>query len=56
MTWTSIDFQPGIVKDDSPLKAQGYYIDADKVSLVAPTAPPWYLRFTPAPCSPEMCP
>lgn len=34
MTWTPIDFEPGIYKDDSPLKAQGYYIDADKIRFV----------------------
>jgi len=34
MTWTPIEFAPGIKKDDSPLKAQGYYINADKVRFV----------------------
>ncbi len=34
MTWTSITFEPGVWKDDSPLKAQGYYIDADKIRFV----------------------
>jgi hypothetical protein len=34
MTWTPINFEPGIWKDDSPLKAQGYYIDADKIRFV----------------------
>lgn len=34
MTWTPIEFAPGVHKDDSPLKAQGYYIDADKVRFV----------------------
>lgn len=34
MTWTPINFEPGVWKDDSPLKAQGYYIDADKIRFV----------------------
>ena len=34
MTWTPINFEPGIYKDDSPLKVQGYYIDADKIRFV----------------------
>lgn len=34
MTWTAINFEPGVWKDDSPLKAQGYYIDADKIRFV----------------------
>jgi hypothetical protein len=34
MTWTPINFEPGVYKDDSPLKAQGYYIDADKIRFV----------------------
>lgn len=34
MTWTRITFEPGVYKDDSPLKAQGYYIDADKIRFV----------------------
>lgn len=34
MTWTPINFEPGIYKDESPLKAQGYYIDADKIRFV----------------------
>lgn len=34
MTWTPIEFAPGIYKDDSPLKAQGYYINADKIRFV----------------------
>lgn len=32
--WTPINFEPGIYKDDSPLKAQGFYIDADKIRFV----------------------
>lgn len=32
--WTPIEFAPGIYKDDSPLKAQGYYIEADKIRFV----------------------
>lgn len=34
MTWTPINFEPGVWKDDSPLKAQGYYINADKIRFV----------------------
>lgn len=34
MTWTAINFEPGVYKDDSPLKARGYYIDADKIRFV----------------------
>ena len=34
MTWTPINFAPGVFKDDSPLKAQGFYIDADKIRFV----------------------
>lgn len=34
MTWTAISFAPGIHKDDSPLKAEGYFIDADKIRFV----------------------
>lgn len=34
MTWTPINFEPGVWKDDSPLKAQGYYIEADKIRFV----------------------
>lgn len=34
MTWTPINFEPGVWKDDSPLKAQGFYIDADKIRFV----------------------
>ncbi|MGE3332730.1 MAG: hypothetical protein AB7I36_03735 [Rhodospirillaceae bacterium] len=34
MTWTNITFEPGVWKDDSPLKAQGTYIDADKIRFV----------------------
>lgn len=34
MTWTSLDFQPGVHKDDSALKAQGTFIDADKIRFV----------------------
>lgn len=34
MTWTAINFEPGVWKDDSPLKAQGFYIDADKIRFV----------------------
>lgn len=34
MPWTPVDFAPGVYKDESPLKAQGYYIDADKIRFV----------------------
>lgn len=34
MTWTPINFEAGVWKDDSPLKAQGYFIDADKIRFV----------------------
>lgn len=34
MTWTRLQFAPGIVKDDSPQQAQGFYIDGDKVRFV----------------------
>ncbi len=34
MTWTPIAFEPGVRKDDSPLDAQGYYIDANKIRFV----------------------
>lgn len=34
MTWTPINFNASVWKDDSPLKAQGYYIDADKIRFV----------------------
>lgn len=34
MTWTPINFNASVFKDDSPLKAQGYYIDADKIRFV----------------------
>lgn len=34
MTWTPINFEPGVYKDDSPLKAQGYYIDANEIRFV----------------------
>jgi hypothetical protein len=34
MTWTPINFEPGVWKDDSPLKAQGFYINADKIRFV----------------------
>jgi len=34
MTWTIIHFAPGVLKDDSPLQAQGSYIDADKIRFV----------------------
>lgn len=34
MTWTPINFNCSVYKDDSPLKAQGYYTDADKIRFV----------------------
>lgn len=34
MTWTPINFEPGVYKDNSPLKAQGYHIEADKIRFV----------------------
>jgi hypothetical protein len=34
MTLQKITFQPGVYKDDSPLEAQGYWIDADKIRFV----------------------
>jgi hypothetical protein len=36
MTWTQLDFTPGIDKDNSPLKAgtRGRFIDADKIRFV----------------------
>lgn len=32
--WTAVNLLPGVHKDDSPLKAIGYYIDADKIRFV----------------------
>lgn len=32
--WAAVNLLPGVHKDDSPLKAIGYYIDADKVRFV----------------------
>jgi hypothetical protein len=34
MPLTKIPFQPGVVKDDTPLSAEGAWIDADKVRFV----------------------
>ncbi|MEQ8736694.1 MAG: hypothetical protein RIC29_17360 [Rhodospirillaceae bacterium] len=34
MTYTKLTFQPGIYKDDSPLSAEGFFIDADKIRFV----------------------
>lgn len=34
MTWTPINFNASVWKDDSPLKAQGFYTDADKMRSV----------------------
>lgn len=34
MPYAKLSFQPGIYKDDSPLKAEGYWIDADKIRFV----------------------
>ncbi|MEQ8510091.1 MAG: hypothetical protein RIB43_13880 [Rhodospirillaceae bacterium] len=34
MTYINLTFQPGIYKDDSPLSAEGFFIDADKIRFV----------------------
>jgi hypothetical protein len=34
MPYSKIAFQPGIYKDDSPLEAKGYWVDADKIRFV----------------------
>ena len=34
MTLQKIQFKPGVYKDDSPLEAKGFWIDADKVRFV----------------------
>ncbi len=33
--YQKLPFQPGIHKDDSPLEAKGYWVDADKIRFVA---------------------
>ncbi len=35
MAYTTFAFQPGLIKDDSPLAAEGGYVDADKVRFAS---------------------
>lgn len=35
MAYQKLPFQPGIHKDDSPLEAKGYWVDAEKIRFVA---------------------
>src|SRR6185437_10647866 len=34
MPYNKIAFQPGIYKDDNPLEAEGYWVDADKIRFI----------------------
>lgn len=34
MPYAKIAFQPGVYKDDSPLEAEGYFVDSDKIRFV----------------------
>jgi hypothetical protein len=34
MPYQKLAFKPGIYKDDSPLEAEGYWVDADKIRFV----------------------
>ncbi len=34
MAYTKLAFQPGVYKDDSPLDAEGFFIDSDKIRFV----------------------
>lgn len=34
MTWTPVDFDPGVFPDDSPRTAAGFFVDSDKVRFV----------------------